>query len=188
MMNADKHYMFLNKLVKGNGIVLWGSTSLDDQLVGELLQGFDFGKRIYNRSVCGLTLEEAEKYLEPCVLGLFPSKVIINLGEEDLKASNDVTKMIEQYRWVLYRIHVALPNCQLVVTTVPGEGEATICFNEKLEELAREVGCTFYRVPNVSVQEEYVPKFLGTVRVSLYDNGAGYSGIASRAVFNMMMQ
>lgn len=149
-MNVDKHYMILNKLVKGNGIVLWGATSLDEQLVSELLQEFDLGKRIYNRSVSGLTLEEAEKYLEPCVL--------------------------------------ELPDCQLVVATVPGEGEVAECFNDKLEELAREVGCTFYRVPRVSGEEAYVPAFLGAIKFSLYDSVAGYSGIASRVVFDMMMQ
>lgn len=187
-MNVDKHYMILNKLVKGNGIVLWGATSLDEQLVSELLQEFDLGKRIYNRSVSGLTLEEAEKYLEPCVLELRPSRVILNLGEEDLKVSSDVMKMIEQYRWILYRIHVELPDCQLVVTTVPGEGEVAESFNDKLEELAREVGCTFYRVPRVSGEEAYVPAFLGAIKFSLYDSVAGYSGIASRVVFDMMMQ
>lgn len=187
-MNAEKHYMFLNKLAKGNGIVLWGTTSLDEQLVSELLQGFDLEKRVYNRSVSGLTLGEAEKYLEPCVLALQPSRVIVNLGEEDLKVSDDVTKMIEQYRWLLYRIHVALPNCQLVVTTIPGEGDATDCFNDRLEALAREVGCTFYRVPRVFGEEEYISAFLGTVRLSLYDSVTGYSGIASRVVFDMMMQ
>lgn len=187
-MNADKHYMFLNKFAKGNGIVLWGSTSLDEQLVSELLQGYDTGKRVYNRSVSGLTLEEAENYLQQCVLDLSPSRVIINLGEEDLKVSNDVTKMIEQYRWILYRIHVALPECQLVVTTVPGKQDAVRSFNDKLEALAEEVGCAFYRVPNVSRLEEYVSSFLSAIRLSLYDSAMGYSGIATRLVFDKMMQ
>ena len=187
-MKAKIQYTFLNKLAKGNGIVLWGSTSLAEQPVNELLQGFYTSKNIYNRSISGLTLAEAELVLEQCVLALSPSRVIFNLGEEDLKISTDVKQMIEQYRWLLYKIHVELPNCQLVVTTVPGKGELCEYFNEELKQLANEFGCTFYRIPPVSAEEEFVPAFLGAVKLSLYDSDLGYSGIATRAVFDLMMQ
>ena len=117
-MSIKKKYSFLNKLVKRNGIVLLGSTSLDEPSVNELLQGFPVSQHVYNRSISGLTIADAEKYLEQCVYELFPSRVIINLGEEDLKYCDSVTQLIEQYRWLLYKIHVSMPKCQLVVTTV----------------------------------------------------------------------
>lgn len=187
-MKAKKQYTFLNKLAKGNGIVLWGSTSLDEQPVNELLQGFRTARNIYNRSVSGLRIADAEKYLEMCVYELSPSRIIINLGEEDVKASDNVAQMIEQYRWILYKIHVSMPKCQLVVTTVPGKGEVCDCFNEELKKLAKEFGCTFYRIPTVTAEEEFVPAFLGAVKLSLYDSDLGYSDIATRAVFDLMMQ
>ena len=187
-MKAKKQYIFLNKLAKRNGIVLWGSTSLADQPVNELLQGFHTSQNIYNRSISGLCLEEAETVLEQCVLELSPDRVIINLGEEDLKVSDDVSQMIEQYRWILYKIHVSLPQCQMVITTVPGKGENCDCFNEELKKLAREFGCTFYRIPVVSKEEEFLPAFLGAVKLALYDSNLGYSDIATKAVFDLMMQ
>ena len=187
-MKAKIQYTFLNKLAKGNGIVLWGSTSLAEQPVNELLQGFHTSQNIYNRSISGLRLEEAETVLEQCVLELSPARVIINLGEEDLKASNDVSQMIEQYRWILYKIHVSLPQCQLVVTTVSGRGENCDCFNEELKKLAKEFGCTFYRIPAVSTEDEFLTTFLSAVKLALYDSHLGYSDIATRAVFDLMMQ
>lgn len=187
-MKVKKQYTFLNKMAKGNGIVLWGSTSLEKQPINELLQNFDVSKNIYNRSVSGLTLAAAEDCLEQCVYELKPSKVIINLGEEDLKDSDDVARLVEQYRWILYKIHVALPKCQLIVTTVQSKSESCDCFNEELKKLAEEFGCTFYQIPAVPDGEEYGAVFLSAVKLSLYDSKLGYSGIATRAVFDLMMQ
>lgn len=187
-MKGKMQYTFLNKLAKGNGIVLWGSTSLAEQPVNELLQGFHTSQSVYNRSIAGLRLKEAELFLEQCVLELSPSRVIINLGEEDLLDSDDVAQMIEQYRWILYKIHVSLPLCQLVVTTVPGKGEVCDRFNEELKKLAKEFGCSFYRIPVVSTEEEFLSTFLGAVKLALYDSNLGYSDIATRAVFDLMMQ
>lgn len=186
-MRGKKQYAFLNKMAKGNGIVLLGSTSLEEQPVNELLQRFDVQKNIYNRSVSGLTIAGAEGCLEQCVYELSPSKLIVNLGEEDVKYSDDVEQMIEQYRWLLYKIHVALPNCQLILTTVYGEGVVCDSFNDELEKLAAEVGCIFYRIPQVP-EEEYCPAFLGAIKLSLYDSSRGYSGIANRMVYDLMMQ
>lgn len=187
-MKGKMQYTFLNKLAKGNGIVLWGSTSLAEQPVNELLQGFHTSQSVYNRSIAGLRLKEAELFLEQCVLELSPSRVIINLGEEDLLDSDDVTQMIEQYRWILYKIHVSLPLCQLVVTTVPGKGEVCDRFNEELKKLAKEFGCSFYRIPAASTEEEFLSTFLSAVKLALYDSNLGYSDIATRAVFDLMMQ
>ena len=186
-MNVKSQYACLNRLAKKNGIVLWGSTSLSNQPINELLQGFDVSKNIYNRSITGLTLEKAEHELESCVLELMPSRIIINLGEEDVKASADVVRMTEQYRWMLYNIHIALPKCQIVVTTVRGNGDICDIFNENIKKMAEESGCTFYRIPAVA-EDEYVPVFLSTVKLALYDSNLGYSDIATRAVFDLMMQ
>lgn len=187
-MKEKKQYTFLNKMARANGIVLWGSTSLAEQPINELLQGLCIADSIYNRSMAGLRLKEAEQVLNQCVLDLAPARVILNLGEEDVKISDDITQMIEQYRWILYKIHVELPKCQLVVTTVWGAGEICDRFNEELKKLAKEFGCTFYRIPSVSTGEEFIPAFLSAVKISLYDSDLGYSCIAARAVFDLMMQ
>lgn len=187
-MKNKAQYGFLNKVAKSNGIVLWGSSSLYEQPINELLQSYGISKNIYNRSVAGLSIAEAENYLDVCVYQLRPSRIIINLGEEDLKYSDEVASMIEQYRWILYKIHVELPNCQIVVTTVPGQGEPHRRFNEELMALAKEFGCTFYRIPSVDGEEEYCSVFLNTVKLSLYDSSLDYSGIANRVVFDLMMQ
>lgn len=187
-MSDKARFCFLNKSVKRNGVVLWGSTSLDKPFVNELIQGFPMSQNVYNRSISGLNISDAEKYLEQCVYELSPSRVIINLGEEDVKNCTDVMQLTEQYRWLLYKIHVALPACQFVVTTVPGKSEVCECFNEELKKLAKEFGCIFYRIPETADEENFVPVFLNAVKLSLYDSKLGYSGIATKAVFDLMTQ
>ena len=57
-----------------------------------------------------------------------------------------------------------------------------------LNKLAKEFGCTFYRIPATSTEDEFLTTFLGAVKIALYDSNLGYSDIATRAVFDLMMQ
>lgn len=186
-MRVKTQYAFLNKFAKSNGIVLLGSTTLDELPVNELLQNFNVSKNIYNRSISGLTISEAEQYLEQCVFALCPGKVIINLGEEDLLLSDNISQLIEQYRWLLYKIHVALPSCRLVLTGIKGKGEIYNIFNAEVKKLANEFGCTFYDIPEVENEEEYGPMFLRTIKLSLYEDNLSRSELASRAILGLMM-
>ncbi|MBP1561845.1 MAG: hypothetical protein J6C96_11490 [Oscillospiraceae bacterium] len=185
-MKMKKQYAFLNKIARREGIVLWGSTTLDELPVSELLQRYDVSSSIYNRSISGLTIAEAESCLDMCVYGLHPGKVVINLGEEDLKVTDNVEKLIEQYRWILYKIHIAIPDCRIILTSVRGHGEAYDRFNEELKRLAIEFGCTFYNIPEVSGDEEYGTAFLDAIKLSLYDDSLNYTDIAAKAVFSCM--
>ena len=187
VMRGKTQYSFLNKLAKSGGIVIWGSTTLAELPVNELLKNYDVSRCIYNRSIPGLTLSDAEEYLDVCVLELSPEKLIINLGEEDISRGEDVTALIEQYRWLLYRIHLALPECSLIITGVRGSGELHDKYNKALGKLADEFGCLFCPVEGGTAEEEYGLAFLSSVRLSLYDDNLNYSDIASRAVISALM-
>lgn len=182
------HYAFLNKIVKSDGIVLWGSTTLSSSLFNELLQDLDMPRRIYNRSIERMTIAEAEKYLELCVFDLKPEKVILNLGEEDLSDSANVAQLIEQYRWILYKIHITLPSCRLIITSIQNKSAAHEAFNRELEKLAAECGCTFYRIPDSTDDEEYGLLFLRTIKLSLYPDNMSNSDIASKVLLSLMVQ
>ncbi|WP_432650637.1 SGNH/GDSL hydrolase family protein [Huintestinicola sp.] len=186
-MRGKTQYSFLNKLARSGGIVIWGSTTLAELPVNELLKNYDVSRYIYNRSIPGLTLSNAEEYLDVCVLALSPEKLILNLGEEDIRKGGDVSELIEQYRWLLYRIHLALPGCALIITGVRGSGELQHKFNSALEALAREFGCLFCAVDGGDTDEEYGLSFIGSVRLSLYDDNMNYTDIASRAVVSALM-
>lgn len=184
-MRGKTQYAFLNKIARSGGIVLWGSTTLSDLPVNELLKNYDVSRYIYNRSIPGLTLSDAESYLDVCVCDLSPERVILNLGEEDIGDTDNIAALIEQYRWILYKIHLTLPKCSLIITAVRERNDMCRKFNSELRKLALEFGCTFYAVPETGADEEYCLSFLNAVKISLYDDMT-YSDIAKRAVFSVM--
>ncbi len=186
-MRGKTQYSFLNRIARKGGIVLWGSTTLAELPVNELLKNYDVSRYIYNRSISGLKLSEAEDYLDVCVFGLDPEKVIISLGEEDLKNGTEVSQLIEQYRWLLYSIHLRLPKCTLVITSARGKGGLHDSLNASLKKLAGEFGCTFCDVSDEPSDEEYGLSFINSVRIALYDDSMTYSDIASRAVITALM-
>ena len=185
-MRGKTQYAFLNRIAKSGGIVVWGSTTLAELPLNELLKNYDVSGYIYNRSIPGLTLSDAENYLDACVFGLAPEKVILNLGEADITDADNISRLMEQYRWILYKIHITLPKCALIITTIREKSALHKKFNSELRKLALEFGCTFYTVPNAADEEEYGLSFINAVKISLYDEKLSYSDIAARAVFSVM--
>ena len=72
------------KNAKKGQFVFFGSTSLADIDLADCLGNID-DKKIYNFSINGLKLNQVENYLESILDDLVPSKLFINIGEEDLK-------------------------------------------------------------------------------------------------------
>lgn len=187
-MNTITTYNSLNKVAQKNGIVLLGSTFAYDLPLNELVQNYSISKKIYNRSIQGLKIKDAEKYIENCITALEPTKLIINLGDEDLNADSDVSELIEEYRWLLYRIHTMLPDTVLVITSVDESTENASAFNAELKKLAKEFGCEFIVIPQCSNFEEHTFVFFKSIRKSLYDVTNGFSELASKAILDSMIQ
>lgn len=57
-------YQTLNQVAEAAGVVLFGSTTAANLPLNELLQDFGVNCTVYNRSVEGLTIEEAESYIQ----------------------------------------------------------------------------------------------------------------------------
>lgn len=176
-MTKDFDFTILNKVAKKHGIVLFGSTTAARIPINELVQDYDISQKIYNRSISGLHLTDAEKYLDTCVYNLEPDKIILNLGEEDLKASCEINKLAEQYRWLLYTIHTVLPDASLILTSVTPQDEKAEKFNQALKTLSLEFGCNYLEIPAGINLGEYDIRFFRTIKSVFYDSNMSYSDI-----------
>ena len=104
-----------NQWVRAGGVVLFGADFFAALPVAELNSYFQVESAVYNRSVPGLSVFEAEQLLDVCVLELHPSKVFVNLGERDVTAASleTVEAAAAQLEWLLYQIHSrAPPSCR----------------------------------------------------------------------------
>lgn len=130
----------LNGQAKKGGVVFFGSDTFFRTHFKELAEEYGLDECIYNRSISGLTLADAISIAPNVIAGLAPTKLFVNLGELDLRMPEE--NFVEQYRWLLYILH---QNCDAKLYLVPIQSEeaAAARLNERLRELADEVGCTF---------------------------------------------
>ena len=103
--------MQINNAKKGQ-VVFLGSTSLSNINLIDCLGNID-DKKIYNLSINGLKLNQVENYLESILTDLAPSKLFMNIGEEDFKDKDfDLETFIEKYEWLLFQINSKCKNCR----------------------------------------------------------------------------
>ena len=144
--NECRHYDRLNEIVKYNGAVLFGSTFAAHIPVSELRQSFGLECNIYNRSIPELSVFDAASVLADCVFNLHPDKVLIQLGETDLKlGESSVDDIITEYENIITQIRKSMKGTQIVIISVCEEkNELPSCeFNKKLEKLAARKNCRF---------------------------------------------
>lgn len=136
-------YHHLNGIAESNSVVFFGSDSFSKIPVTELSNSFSIDIPVYNRSISGLSLDECEKALKECVYELRPSKIFLNIGEEDIKKKDfDCEKFISTYEWLLYTMH---SHCKgrIYVVSIIGESPRTAYVNEKLRQVAKNTGCNY---------------------------------------------
>ena len=130
-------YQTLNQVAEAAGVVLFGSTTAANLPLNELLQDFGVSCTVYNRSVEGLTIEQAESYIQPCITPLMPKMILLHFGEEELTAgTQSVDSIIEAYRWLLYQLHTAMPDSRLVLISVNKQLPQATAYNRAKSSLA----------------------------------------------------
>ena len=131
------------KIMKKGQYVFWGSTSLSNVDLSEFLGEID-DKKIYNCSVNGLKINQAEKYLETILEDLDPAKLFVNIGEEDITDKDfNLESFIEKYEWMLFQINSKCKNCSLFIISIFDNSIIGKKVNIALEKLALETGCKF---------------------------------------------
>lgn len=120
-----------NEISMKGEIVVFGSTYMANFPFYELVNKCKFENAIYNRSIAGLTLDEAQELLQDCVLEIKPSKVFLSLGEEDADNPN----AIRQYNEIVGKLRTELPNTKLYLICLTDESEYAKRFNENIISL-----------------------------------------------------
>lgn len=141
--NELNKYHHLNGIAERNCIVCFGSDSFSKIPFTELSRSFSIDTPVYNRSINGLSIENCEEVLKECVYELCPSKVFLNIGEQDIERTDfDCEKFISTYEWLLYTMHTHCGG-RIYVVSIAVDSPRASYVNEKLEKVAQNTGCKF---------------------------------------------
>lgn len=138
VLEKNKIYRVFNDIALKDAIVVFGSSYTARFPFYEVSQKYYLDNAIYNRSIEGLTIDEAEEILDSCVIEIEPSKVFLSLGECDEKNE----KNIKAYERILLKLKKHLPKTELYVLSVEGSDE----FNKKLKIICNKTGSEFINI------------------------------------------
>ena len=173
-----ENFRRLNKIAKKNSVVLLGSSFAKDIPVSELVQTFDIDCSIYNRSLTDLSVFDADKVLDDCVLNLAPKKILLQLGETDLERGyRTIPEILEAYEKVIVKLKNANKHCDIVIVSVCEKNAEVYpdALNAKLEELANKLKCQYADISpafsndSPSVKAFSLLKYFMLDRFSFYD-------------------
>ena len=154
-----RKYRELNAVAPKGQTVCAGSSLMENFPINELLMNMGSAKKVYNRGMSAYTIDQYAGVLD-IVLDLEPSKLFINIGSNDLSIPGDtIGNMISKYRGLIQRIQVQLPECKITMLAfypcreedsgfpmddrVPRTMANVNLANERVRELAEELGCAY---------------------------------------------
>lgn len=139
-----KDFKEMNEYCKKGQIVFVGSTYFSQMKISERVLTSGMNVPVYDRSAEKLKISNALNFLSEEVFELQPSKIFVNIGDEDLKSAGfDIDAFISKYEWMLLNIHRSCENCLIYITSVVSTCSVAAKVNERLQELAKETGCTY---------------------------------------------
>ena len=136
----------LNRFAQSNGIVIMGEAEDADIPLGELKQAFSLTENIYNRSISGLFVSDAEQVYEECIAELCPETVLIHIGESDLSAfASNETAFDECYRALIKAIRAKDKRTRIVIVSLKNHENDTVAamLNKCLKTIADSEKCEF---------------------------------------------
>lgn len=164
--NTLEKYKRLNNFVLKGQLLFFGSTFLEEFPLDELKQDFSLDRVIYNRSIQGLTVDEALNILDTCVFDLMPSKLFLSLGDEDEKRPDYSEKeFLKKYAQLLDKVYAELPACKIYLLS-PG-------YHFALKALAQKKGA-FYIDLSANTSADYVSAFR-RMKTFFRDGNIGFS-------------
>lgn len=142
-----KAFQGFNDIALKGEIVIYGSTYMSNFPFYELANKSNLENAIYNRSIEGMTIDEALELLQPCVIDIAPSKVFLNLGEEDCAQADG----FEKYSKIVQTIRQTLPHTKIYLIALLGKGQAAEGFNKHIEGLCDRKHIFFIRFSGASL-------------------------------------
>lgn len=114
--NKIRSFQELNRFVVPGQIVMAGFSLMEQFPINELMMSAGISGIVYNRGIGGYTTAQYMSVLDTCVLDLKPRKLFINIGTNDIGATENWQEtLIRNYREILQRIRSELPECQIYV-------------------------------------------------------------------------
>lgn len=114
-----RRYQKLNELAKTNGIVIFGGNGDTNIPLCELRQAFDVDENMYNRSLKGLSINEAIDVYDACVSPIFPESVFLHIGECDLDmVKQNPSEFDSKYSALIHHIRESNKKCRIAIVSL----------------------------------------------------------------------
>lgn len=147
--DQKKIYHEVNSVTGSVNSVIFGTETLAELPVSELVQDFGLNISVCNRSVEEALLADAFELLDECVYELQPAKVFLNFGETDLRCEDfSVENFLREYRRLIKEICSRVRG-RVYVVSVLSESDAAVQLNTSLCKLAQEMGCSFVNAADI---------------------------------------
>ncbi len=163
-----KMYKVFNDITLKNEILIFGSTFTAGFPFYELAKKYPLSNAIYNRSIEGLTILDANKAIDDCVLSAKPSKIFYALGQDDTNTSDSLSL----YKELLNKTKKALPLSKIYIMSIPSTNESAKIFNDSLKHLCEDYGTEFididYTKPYASIFKQLFP-FFRSGKITFYE-------------------
>ena len=147
MKNTETvRYAKLNELAAQGGVVILGGAADREIPLCELKQAFGLEAMLYNRSVEGISVNNAIEIYDACVAPLVPETVLLHIGEADVRLfAGDVAIFDQKYRELVKHIRANDHRCGIVIVSLANpDGSAEIAeMNRHLRYIADSEQCQF---------------------------------------------
>lgn len=161
MENVIKTYRSLNSLATTGGLVIFGGS--EDRLIplGELKEAFDLKYTLYNRSVPGLCLGNAEKTYDQCVASLVPQDICLHIGDADIALfAENAVSFDDGYRHLVRHIRSLDKKCRIAIISLknPDNDPVITALNKHLAVIAQNENCEFCDIAKKQVWNPHQTK------------------------------
>ena len=141
-----KKYIALNELAEPDGILIFGGSEDKEIPVCELRQAFSIEPHIYNRSIHGLSVENATAIYDNIAANLNPETVLLHIGSADLKLFESSPEDFDQkYLQLIRHIKALHKKCRIGVISLKNEKDCAVILelNQHLKYIADSEQCEF---------------------------------------------
>lgn len=161
---AIQRFRILNQSVIKGETLFTGSSLMEQFPINELIMTYGMPYIIYNRGIGGFTTDDMLNHMDEMVFGTEPSRIFINIGTNDMGASDyQLKKLINNYEKIILRTRERLPNVKIFIlayypmtdsedakmpewikeTISTRNNENLIRANKELEKMAAKMNCDF---------------------------------------------
>lgn len=184
--NEIKKYQALNELAEQNGVVILGGTEDKEIPLCELKQAFELNSKLYNRSIAGLSINNALEIYNTCIASLNPETILLHIGIDDLKFfEENPSSFYQKYSELIQHIKTLNKKCTVAIISLKNHEEnATISeINKHLKYIAESEQCEY---GDISTKRVWNPKETKDVVSFVYSTGFVRPLNQKRPIFDLV--